>query len=97
MVLGKSGAVYHLVTATKTPKRGFRVKYAAEQTAQLTDNHPQSASGRKCHFYMATEQLCQGLELQSMINFWACVIADSAEISVCWKSDGKWVCAEFSG
>lgn len=97
MVLGKSGAMYHLATASKTPKRGFRVKYATEQIAQLTDNHPWSVSGGKCHFYMVTKQLCQGLELQSMINLRACVIADSGEISVCWKSEGKWVRAEFNG
>lgn len=37
-----------------------------------------------------------GKQLQSMINFCACVIACNGEISICQESEGKGVGAEFS-
>lgn len=38
-----------------------------------------------------------GKQLQSTINFCACVIAHSGKISICQESEGKGVGAELSG
>ena len=38
-----------------------------------------------------------GRQLQSMVNFCACVIGCSGEISTCQESEGYGLSAEFSG